>query len=60
VWKAIHANNTMNKLGRLIESESVLNELRYNLSKGLSFKFTVDEKEYDIAEGLDVIPSFDK
>jgi hypothetical protein len=50
----------MNKLGRLIESESVLNELRYNLSKGLSFKFTVDEKEYDIAEGLDVIPSFDK
>lgn len=60
VWKAIHANNTMNKLGRLIESESVLNELRYNLSKGLSFKFTIDKKEYDIAEGLDTIPSFDK
>jgi primosomal protein N' len=48
----------MNKLGRLVDTESVLNRLRYNALKGISYKFSIDGKEYDLMEGVDSLPDF--
>ena len=58
LWKIISDINTMNKLGRLVDTESVLNRLRYNALKGISYKFSIDGKEYDLMEGVDSLPDF--
>ena len=38
----------MNKLRRLVDTESIVNNLRYDIGKGLSFQFTVGDKQYDL------------
>ena len=60
IWKAISANNSMNKTGRLVKTEKVLNELRYKSLKDLSFKLTIDDKEYNLTEGLSSLPAIDR
>lgn len=59
IWKIISENNSMNKLRRLADTESVVNNLRYEIGKGLSFQFTVGDKQYNLAEGVDVLPPID-
>lgn len=59
LWKRISENNSMNKLRRLVDTENVVNNLRYEIGRGLSFQFTVGDKEYDLSEGLDSLPPFD-
>lgn len=59
LWKRISENNSMNKLRRLVDTESIVNKLRYNIGKGLSFQFTVGDKQYDLTEGIDALPPFD-
>lgn len=49
----------MNKLRRLVDTESIVNNLRYDIEKGLSFQFTVGDKQYDLTEGIDALPPFD-
>nr|UVX55776.1 MAG: hypothetical protein [Bacteriophage sp.]DAE30894.1 MAG TPA: hypothetical protein [virus sp. ctML55] len=49
----------MNKLRRLVDTESIVNNLRYDIGKGLSFQFTVGDKQYDLTEGIDALPPFD-
>lgn len=60
IWKAISLNNGMNKLRRFTDTAKISNDLKYNIIKGLSFKFTVGDKEYDLSEGLDQLPAFNK
>ena len=59
LWKRISENNSMNKLRRLVDTESIVNNLRYDIGKGLSFQFTVGDKQYDLTEGIDALPPFD-
>lgn len=59
IWRRMSENNSMNKLRRLTDTESIVNKLRYEAGKGLSFKFTINDKEYDLAEGIDTLPVFD-
>ncbi|MEE0492034.1 hypothetical protein [Catenibacterium sp.] len=49
----------MNKLRRLVDTESIVNRLHYELGKNLSFQFTVGDKQYDLSEGLDSLSPFD-
>ena len=59
LWQSISDFNTMNKLGRLVNTESVLNRLRYNALKGIKYKFTAgDDKEYNLMDGIDSLPEF--
>ena len=59
LWQSISDFNTMNKLGRLVNTESALNKLRYNALKGIKYKFTAgDDKEYDLMDGIDSLPEF--
>lgn len=60
IWKAISLNNGMNKLRRFTDTAKISNNLKYNIIKGLSFKFTVGDKEYDLSEGLDQLSAFNK
>ncbi len=60
IWEAISLNNGMNKLRRFTNTAEISNELRYNIIKGLSFKFTIGDKEYDLSNGLDQLPPFNK
>lgn len=59
-WKLLSENNSMNKLRRLVDTEAVVNKIRYNIGKNLSFQFTIDDKQYDLSEGLDALPTFDE
>ena len=59
LWRRMSENNSMNKLRRLTDTESIVNKLRYEAGKGLSFKFTINDKEYDLTEGIDTLPVFD-
>jgi hypothetical protein len=47
----------MNKNKRLFKSDEALVKLRYETLKGLSYKFTVDDREYDLMEGITVSDS---
>lgn len=58
LWRIISDRNAMNKLGRLVDTESALNQIRYNALKKISLKFTIDDKEYDLSEGLNALPAF--
>ena len=59
IWKRMSENNSMNKLRRLVDTESIVNRLHYELGKNLSFQFTVGDKQYDLSEGLDSLSPFD-
>ncbi len=58
LWRIISDRNAMNKLGRLVDTESALNKIRYEALRKISLKFTIDDKEYDLTEGLDALPAF--
>nr|DAF44640.1 MAG TPA: hypothetical protein [Podoviridae sp. ct8Lf7] len=49
----------MNKLRRLADTENIVNNLRYEIGRNLSFQFTVGDKQYNLTEGVDTLPSFD-
>ena len=56
MWEAISKSNLMNKNKRLIQTDEVLTKLRYKALKGISLKFTVDGKEYNLLEGVEFLP----
>lgn len=60
LWKIISDNNSMNKTRRLVNTENIVNKLRYEIGRGLSFQFTVGDKEYNLSEGLDSLPTIDE
>lgn len=53
VWQRISAKNAMNKTYRLTMTEERVTKLHYEALKNISLKFTVDDKEYDVKEGID-------
>lgn len=57
LWRNISEFNQMNKNKRLFKSDEALVKLRYQTLKGLSYKFTVDDHEYDLMEGLTISDS---
>lgn len=59
LWEKISENNSMNKLRRLADTENIVNNLRYEIGRNLSFQFTVGDKQYNLTEGIDTLPSFD-
>jgi hypothetical protein len=49
-------STTINKIGRLSEISALSYDLKYKALRGMSLKFTVGDKEFDLKEGIETLP----
>jgi len=54
VWKMLSDFTTINKIGRLSKISSISYDMRHKALKGISLKFSVGDKEYDLKEGIEL------
>ena len=56
IWERIFEFNSMNKTRRMANADYNTSKLRYKIAKGITYKFTIDNKDYDLSEGMDSLP----